>query len=250
MSLTPLIKFQNLEPMNIPKYFKTTKVAEFLNEKIGKGKMNRETAELLNISPSTINRYKKAIGITSNRKPVTTTTEEKQASMLKSMKTKATNKLIKNEMERIKSLPADQQFSKIEEFKTKYNISLERLNIQAGSKSTKQKDKKKKNIQTELNEQQGKGKNEELYEQQEQQGKGKELNNPMIYSGDTKDLSALLSQNPSPAINDLLQKKIMDKYGLELKKIQSLFQMMKLLLDTQIYKWVNLLIFLEMIQLE
>ena len=30
----------------------------------------------------------------------------------------------------------------------------------------------------------------------------------MIYSGDTKDLSALLSHNPSPAIKDLLQKKL------------------------------------------
>ena len=38
------------------------------------------------------------------------------------MKTKATNKLIKEEMEIIKSLPADQQLNKIEEFKTKYNI--------------------------------------------------------------------------------------------------------------------------------
>ena len=54
-----------------------------------------------------------------------------------------------------------------------------------------------------MNEQQGKGKNEELYEQPE---KGKELNNPMIYSNDTKELSALLSHNPSPAIKDLLQK--------------------------------------------
>ena len=212
MILTPLIEFQNLEPMNIPKYFKTTKVAEFLNETIGKGKTNKETAELLNISPSTINR-KKAIGITSNRKPVTITTEEKQAAMLKSMKTKATNKLIKEKMERIKSLPADQQLSKIDEFKTKYNISSdkilasssERLSVQAGSKNTKGMDKKKKIIQTELNELQGKGKNEELYEALE---KGKELNNPMIYSGDTKDLSALLSHNPSPAINDLLQKKL------------------------------------------
>ena len=73
-------------------------------------------------------------------------------------------------MEKIKSLPADQQLIKIDEFKTKYNISSERLNVQTGSKSTKGKDKKKKNI-TELNEQQGKGKNEELNEQPE---KGKE----------------------------------------------------------------------------
>ena len=67
MIVTPLIEFQNLEPMNIPKYFKTTKVAEFLSETIGKGWTNKETAELLNVSPSTINRYKNAIGIVSNR---------------------------------------------------------------------------------------------------------------------------------------------------------------------------------------
>ena len=30
----------------------------------------------------------------------------------------------------------------------------------------------------------------------------------MINSGDSKDLSALLSHNPSPAIKDLLQKKL------------------------------------------
>ena len=39
----------------------------------------------------------------------------------------------------------------------------------------------------------------------------------MINSEDTKDLSALLSHNPSPIIKDLLQKKVMDKYGLGLK---------------------------------
>ena len=57
----------------------------------------------------------------------------------------------------------------------------------------------------------------ELYEQQKQQIKGIELNNPMIYSGDTKDLSALLSHIHSPAIKDLLQNKVMNKYGLGLK---------------------------------
>ena len=188
MILTPLIEFQNLQPTNIPKYFKTTKVAEFLNETIGKGKTNKETAELLNISLSTINRYKKAIGITSNRTQVNRTTKEKQASMLKSMKTKATNKLIKEEMERIKSLPADQQLSKIEEFKTKYNISPERLNIQAGFKSTKGKDETKKNLTTETNEQQGKGQDNELHNCLSDMiiSKDKNINNPIIYSGDTK----------------------------------------------------------------
>ena len=38
MILTPLIEIQSLEPINILKYFKTTKVAEFLNEKLEKGK--------------------------------------------------------------------------------------------------------------------------------------------------------------------------------------------------------------------
>ena len=61
------------------------------------------------------------------------------------------------------------------------------------------KDKKKKNIQTKLNKHQGKRKKEELYELLL---KYKELNNPMIYSGYTKDLSALLSHNPSPAFKD------------------------------------------------
>ena len=42
--------------------------------------------------------------------------------------------------------------------------------------------------------------------------KRKELNNPIIYSGDTKDLSVLLSHNPSPVIKDLLQKSYGQKW--------------------------------------
>ena len=62
--------------------------------------------------------------------------------MLKSMKTKATNKLMKETMERIKSLVADQQLSKFEEFKTKDNISLAQLKSQTQfDKNIKQKDK-------------------------------------------------------------------------------------------------------------
>ena len=160
----------------------------------------------------------------SNRKIVKRTKEEKQASILKSMKTRATNKLIKEQMEKIKSVPADQQLSKIEEYQTKYNISPERLNIQAGSKSTKAKDKKKKNIITEIDEQQGKGKSNELHNSLSDltissdkilaSTEDKKINNPMIYSGDTKNLSALLSTNPNPAMKELIHKKVMDKYGL------------------------------------
>ena len=141
--------------------------------------------------------------------------------MLKSMKTKATNKLIKNEMENIKLLSVDQQLSKIEEFQTKYNISPEQLNIQAGSKSTKAKDKK--NIIAEINEQQGKGK--ELYnsfsnmtmssDKIQASSNNTKINNPMIYSGDTKDLSLLLSKNPNSVIKELLNKQnLRDQSGL------------------------------------
>ena len=152
MEDTTLTKFQNITPMTIPNYYKMMRVDEFLRETIAKGKTNKQAAELLDVSPSTINRYKKLLGIISKRKLVNRTPEEKQVSMLKSMKTKATNKLIRKGMERIKSLPADQQLNKIEEIKTKYNISSdkilaslsEQLKSQTGyDKGTKGKDKKK-----------------------------------------------------------------------------------------------------------
>ena len=53
-----------------------------------------------------------------------------------------------------------------------------------------------------------------------------QLNNPIIYSGNTKDLFLLLSKNPNPAIKELLNKQnlrdisglnspVTDRYGLE-----------------------------------
>ena len=216
MENTTLMEFQNLTSMTLPNYYKMMRVDQFLKQTIALGKTSKQASELLDVSSSTINRYIKAIGINSNRKPVNRTTEEKQASMLKSIKTKATNKLIKNEMENIKSLPVDQQLSKIEEFQTKYNISPELLNIKAGSKNIKAKDKRKKNIITEMNEQQGKGKDNELHnsfsnmtmssDKIQSSSNNTKINNPMIYSGDNKDLSALLSKNPSPALKELLNK--------------------------------------------
>ena len=65
-----------------------------------------------------------------------------------------------------------------------------------------------------MNEQQGKEKNTELYKQ----AKGQELNNPMINSRDTKDLSALLSHNPSPFIKDLLRQTSYRKIWLGIEK--------------------------------
>ena len=96
MENTTLMEFQNLTPMTIPNYYKMMRVDQFFKQTIALRKTSKQASELLDVSSSTINRYKKAIGITSSRKPVNRTTEEKQAAMLKSMKTKATNKLIKN----------------------------------------------------------------------------------------------------------------------------------------------------------
>ena len=97
MQDTTLMEFQILSPITLPNYYKMMQVDEFLKQTIEKGRTNKEASELLNVSSQTINRYKKAICIVSNRKPVNTQTEEKQAAMLKSMKTKATNILIKEE---------------------------------------------------------------------------------------------------------------------------------------------------------
>ena len=95
MQDTTLMEFQSLSPMTLPTYYKMMRVDKFLKQTIAMGKPNKKATDLLNVSQSTINRYTKAIGITSNRKPVNRTTVEKQASMLKFMKTKATNKLMK-----------------------------------------------------------------------------------------------------------------------------------------------------------
>ena len=130
MQNTTFIKFHNLAPITLPYYYKMMSVDEFLQQTIAIIKTNKESFVLLDVSASTINRYKNAIGITSQRKPVHRTTETKHASMLKSIKPIATNKLIKKELKKIKSLPVNQQLSIIEEFITKYNILSERLNIQ------------------------------------------------------------------------------------------------------------------------
>ena len=80
--------------------------------------------------------------------------------MFKSLKTKAINKLIKEKMEKIKLLFADEQIHIIEEFQKKYNISSEKFKSQKEylkEKKEIKKEKKKKNL-TELSDQQGKGK--------------------------------------------------------------------------------------------
>ena len=57
-----LTEFQNLTPMTIPNYYKMMRVDQFLKQTIAMGKTNKEAAELLDVSTSTINRYKKSSG--------------------------------------------------------------------------------------------------------------------------------------------------------------------------------------------
>ena len=70
MQDTTLMEFQNLTRMTLPKYYKMMRVDKFLKHTIALGKTNKEASELLDISPSTINRYKKSVGNLSKRKPV------------------------------------------------------------------------------------------------------------------------------------------------------------------------------------
>ena len=70
MQDTTLMEFQNFSPMILPKYYKIMSVDEFLKQTIAMGKTNKKASALLNVSPSTINRYKTAIKITLTRKLV------------------------------------------------------------------------------------------------------------------------------------------------------------------------------------
>ena len=59
MQNTTLMEFQNLTPMTLPNYYKMMRVDQFLKQTIALGKTNKQATELLDVSPSTINRYKK-----------------------------------------------------------------------------------------------------------------------------------------------------------------------------------------------
>ena len=58
MQDTTLMEFQNLTPMTIPNYYKMMRVDQFLKQSIALGKINKQASELLDVSSSTINRYK------------------------------------------------------------------------------------------------------------------------------------------------------------------------------------------------
>ena len=57
-----IIDSMSIEPNDIIDYFKKPKVYSFLEEKIAKGKSNEQASKYLNISLSTIKRYKKDLG--------------------------------------------------------------------------------------------------------------------------------------------------------------------------------------------
>ena len=54
MEDTTLPEFQNLMPMTIPNYYKMMRFDQFLRKTIAIGKTNKQAAELLDVSRSTI----------------------------------------------------------------------------------------------------------------------------------------------------------------------------------------------------
>ena len=113
MERTTSTEFQNLLPMTVPNYYKMMKVDEFLRQTIARGKTTKEASELLDVSPSTINRYKKSWGISSNRKSYNRTPEAKQLASIKAKETKERNRLFKEEMSSVDLLPSSERLSKL-----------------------------------------------------------------------------------------------------------------------------------------
>ena len=62
MQDTTLMEFQNLTPMTFPNYYKMMRVDQFLKQTIALEKTSKQAPELLDVSPSTINRYNKNCG--------------------------------------------------------------------------------------------------------------------------------------------------------------------------------------------
>ena len=86
-----IIDFMSIESNDIIDYFKKQKVYSLLEEKIAKGKSNEQASKSLNISYSTIKRYKKDLGFKPERKATYKTADKKHQSYLKGVKTKLKN---------------------------------------------------------------------------------------------------------------------------------------------------------------
>ena len=167
---TDIIDSMSIEPNDLIDYFKKQKVYSFLEEKIAKGKSNEEASKSLNVSLSTIKRYKKDLGFKPERKTSHKTSEQKHQIYLKGVETKLRNKKFIEEVNNIESsdtLSYDQKQEKINELKNKMingNISENQNNPEIDIKGKK---KNKRNTNPSNTELTGKGKQTNDYDPSE-----------------------------------------------------------------------------------
>ena len=98
---TDIIDSMSIEPNDLIDYFNKRKVYCFIEKIIAKGKSNEEASKSLNVSLSTINRYKKDFGFKPERKISHKTSEQKHQIYLKGVETKLRNKRLMEEVNNI-----------------------------------------------------------------------------------------------------------------------------------------------------
>ena len=101
-SLVEIINSSYVKPEIMIDHFKKLKLAEFYQEKIVNGKSSADAAKAVDLSLSTIKRYKKDEGFKPERKSSHKTSEQKNQIYMKGVETKLRNKQIKEEINNIK----------------------------------------------------------------------------------------------------------------------------------------------------
>ena len=108
-------------------HFKKLKLAEFYEEKIGKGKSSSDAAKAVDISLSTITRYKKDQGFKPERKITRRAREQKIQISMKGAITKLKNKQIKKVFDNINKnndLTDNEKEHKLDEIRKKYIVGI------------------------------------------------------------------------------------------------------------------------------
>ena len=106
---------------------KKLKIAEFYEENIGKGKSNADAAKTVDLSLSTIKRYKKEQGFKPEIKVTRQTREQNNQIYIDGVVTKLKNKQINEEFDNIiknNDLTDKENKQKLDEIRKKYNVSI------------------------------------------------------------------------------------------------------------------------------
>ena len=141
---------------------KKLKLAEFYLKKFSKGKSSTDAAKAVDLSRSTIKRYKKDLVIKSERKITRKTREEKNQIYMKGVVTKLRNKQIKEEFDNINKnndLTNKEKAQKLDEIRKKYNVNTTDAKHSNKSKPIKNNKSNKRIKESELDNE-GKGKEE------------------------------------------------------------------------------------------